>query len=1087
VGGLRSVVRSCGLRWLTAGLVVVSLAAFALAGSGAKAATVCRGSCVDLSVSVSDGVAAVVPGGAAIYLVTVRNAGPSSINSLSLTDTTPPAFRNVVYAPASGSYKASTHLWSGLSLGSGRSTTMLVAGTTDPAATGTFVNSLTVAPPAGTTETSAANNTATDTDTLTGLADLSVGLSDGVTSLVAGRSTVYTVTVRNNGLSTVSSLLLTDTAPSSLTGLAFTPASGSYSATTHLWSALTLAAGQSVTMTVTGTVAPTATGSLLNTATVAPPAGVIDPISGNNSTSDTDKLTAQADLSIINSDGATTAAPGSPTTYTVVVSDPGPSTATGATVSDTLPAGVSSDTWTGPNGTSGTGNLHATVTVPAGGTASYTIHAAVSATATGSLVDTATVTAPAGLTDPNSANNGATDTDTLVPQTDLSVSNSDGVTSLVPGSTTSYTIVVANHGPLTATGAVVADNPPPAVTADSWSGTNGTSGSGPIHATVTLAAGNSVTYTLVATVDPAANGSLIDTATVNAPAGLSDPNPANNTAADSDSLTPTGDLQISNSDGTTTSVSAGGSTSYSVAVTNTGPSTVAGATVANPIPAGVDSFSWTGSDGSSGAGAIDTTVTLAPAATITYTVSAAVDSSATGSINDTATVTAPAGFADPNPANNSETDSDTVTPAGITVTGRVKLGDLYLCNLSSLTREGNDGANVPLDVSDMEGHTVRELLPIVEQKLGGGAITDSFADLDALTTDAEIAFENGVPLSFFADGHLSTRQDCTPVNWQPNQIISYGQADFVPSIGGPEPSGVLDYLFENLFAGPTVFELVVGDTADPGGYTLSFASPGDITNFFPTGGPPGALTDTFFDPDSHEVDQTAGVFGGDVVALALDVAFSDSYAPRTCSPPGSANSNGAIMGIPCAWGLDDMLTFGQFAWSGNPLSLLDSFGTVEKNGLLVGDPAGNHIELTDSDAVRGFLPTGGPTAALSGSFQDPTHNQTGTGGVFGGDVVGLQLDVDYADAGLLPRNAGLNFAGLTLCNVPGFPELTGKTVSQVLTIANTVLAGESTVYTAAEFDPLTSNLETAFADTLPQPTASYLYNGSCPNSGTEAP
>ena len=77
------------------------------------------------------------------------------------------------------------------------------------------------------------------------------------------------------------------------------------------------------------------------------------------------------------------------------------------------------------------------------------------------------------------------------------------------------------------------------------------------------------------------------------------------------------------------------------------------------------------------------------------------------------------------------TDTDTVTPAAIIVTGRVKLGDLFLCNLSDLT----DYNGNPLDMSDMDGLTVRQFLALAERKLGGGSIgsTDSFAGIDQLT------------------------------------------------------------------------------------------------------------------------------------------------------------------------------------------------------------------------------------------------------------------------------------------------------------------------------------------------------------------
>jgi hypothetical protein len=50
-----------------------------------------------------------------------------------------------------------------------------------------------------------------------------------------------------------------------------------------------------------------------------------------------------------------------------------------------------------------------------GGTVRFTVNATVRATASGNLVNTATVAVPAGYTDPATGNNSATDTDTIVP------------------------------------------------------------------------------------------------------------------------------------------------------------------------------------------------------------------------------------------------------------------------------------------------------------------------------------------------------------------------------------------------------------------------------------------------------------------------------------------------------------------------------------------------------------------------------------------------------------------------------------------------------------------------------------------------
>ncbi|HXN83419.1 MAG TPA: OmpA family protein, partial [Myxococcales bacterium] len=97
--------------------------------------------------------------------------------------------------------------------------------------------------------------------------------------------------------------------------------------------------------------------------------------------------------------------------------------ATGATVTDALPAQITGATWTcsatfgGSCGAaSGSGNLSTTANLPAGAVATYTITASVIAgSGTGRVTNVAQVAAPAGITDPDTTNNRAADTDDLGP------------------------------------------------------------------------------------------------------------------------------------------------------------------------------------------------------------------------------------------------------------------------------------------------------------------------------------------------------------------------------------------------------------------------------------------------------------------------------------------------------------------------------------------------------------------------------------------------------------------------------------------------------------------------------------------------
>ena len=121
----------------------------------------------DLQVTKTDGTATVVPGTLDTYTITVTNNGPDTVGSLTLTDPLPAGAQNATFGtPSQGSYDPGTGVWSGLTLASGGSVSMTLGVTINPSATGSFSNTVTVAPPAGVTDTNPANNSATDTDVI---------------------------------------------------------------------------------------------------------------------------------------------------------------------------------------------------------------------------------------------------------------------------------------------------------------------------------------------------------------------------------------------------------------------------------------------------------------------------------------------------------------------------------------------------------------------------------------------------------------------------------------------------------------------------------------------------------------------------------------------------------------------------------------------------------------------------------------------------------------------------------------------------------------------------------------------------------
>ena len=623
----------------------------------------------DLSIAKTDAATTEVPGTNVTYTITVTNGGPSTVTGATVSDVLP-AGTTFVSATGGATYDLGTntvHFTTG-TLASGDTTSFQLTLAIDPALTGSLSNTATVSPPSGVTDPNGGNNNATDSDTLTPEADLSITKSDGVASAVPGTNAAYTITVTNNGPSAVTGATVSDVLPA---GATFVSATGgaTYDAGTNTvhFTTGTLAVGGTTSFQLTLALDPSLTGMFSNTATVSPPSGVTDPNGGNNSATDSDTLTPQADLSIAKSDGTTSAVPGTTTTYTITVTNNGPSTVTGAAVGDVLPVGTTFVSATGgATYDAGTNTVHFTAgTLATGGTTSFQLTLAIDATATGTLSNTATVSPPAGVTDPTGGNDSATDIDTLTPQADLSISKSDGSTSEVPGTNTTYTITVTNLGPSTVTGATVSDVLPAGTTF--VSATNGATydaDTNTVHFTTgTLATGDSSSFQLTLAINPALAGTLSNTASVTPPAGVTDPTGGNNSATDTDILTPRADLSITKTDGQTT-VAPGTNRTYTITVTNNGPSTVTGAVVSDLLPAGTTFVSATnGATYDAGTNTVRfNTGTMATGGTSSFQLTLAIDAALSGPLANTATVAPPAGVFDPVSGNNSSTDTGAPAP-----------------------------------------------------------------------------------------------------------------------------------------------------------------------------------------------------------------------------------------------------------------------------------------------------------------------------------------------------------------------------------------------------------------------------------------
>src|SRR6266436_9958402 len=115
--------------------------------------------------------------------------------------------------------------------------------------------------------------------------------------------------------------------------------------------------------------------------------------------------------------------------------------------------------------------------------------------------------------------------------------------------------------------------------------------------------------------------------------------------------------------------------------------------------------------------------------------------------------------------------------------------------------------------------------------------------------------------------------------------------------------------------------------------------------------------------------------------------------------------------------------------------------------MVVGSASRFVMVFTDAGSVLAYMPSIGPFAPLNSSVVNPIS--TASGG-FGGEVLGLELNVDFSDAGLLPGSSGIRFGDLILENFNPESSFNDLTVRQFLGDVNSLLSGGSSVFTIAD-------------------------------------
>ncbi len=299
----------------------------------------------DVGVSKSVNINPVLPGDTVIYTIDVSNFGPADAENVVLTDVVPSSITGVefstdggiTFSPWTGSYPIGILL-------NGETRTILIRGTVSSTATGTITNTADVT--STTPDPNPSNNTSIvviEVNEVTPVADVAVSKSVNVNPVIPGGDIVaYTINVSNFGPADAQNVVLTDIIPPEIVGAEFSIDGGvTFSPWTGSYGIGTLLNGETRIILIRGTVSPSATGIIINTADVI--STTLDPnISNNISTVviEVSQIPPSADVGVFKSVNVNPVIPGDIVVYTIDVSNFGPSDAENVVLTDIIPPGI---------------------------------------------------------------------------------------------------------------------------------------------------------------------------------------------------------------------------------------------------------------------------------------------------------------------------------------------------------------------------------------------------------------------------------------------------------------------------------------------------------------------------------------------------------------------------------------------------------------------------------------------------------------------------------------------------------------------------------------------------------------------------
>lgn len=785
------------------------------------------------------------------FTISVQNAGPAAATGVRVSEPLASGLSFVSAAPSQGSYDPATGLWLvGRVAASGSATLSLVATVTGVGAITNVAEliALDQFDPDSTPNNGAAGEDDRASVTLAGQSvDLSVSKTVDNGSPNVGNSIAYTVTVRNAGPSNATGVVIADPLPAGVTFQQALASVGSYDAASGRWTIGTVIAGGAVTLTLRVRV-DVAT-PVTNTASVA---AVDQPDS--NPGNDRDSVTVpqqSADVSLGKTVDTATPNVGGLATFTLVVDNAGPNSATNLRVVDPLPQGLEFVAATPSQGSfaSATGTW-SVGTLASGARATLALQTRV--TRAGPITNVAEIS-DLDQRDPDATpGNGVPGEDDratvdLVGQSaDLSMAKAADRPQPLIGQNVIYTLTVSNAGPTAAADVRVEDALPPQVTfVSATTATGSYDPAAGLWTIGTLASGARAELRITVTyVGP---GQAVNTATVRS--STPDPDLAGNTATVT-VPTQTADLSLIKTLLNTTP-RIGETITFNVIVRNDGPADATGVRVSDRLAPTLQLLSATASAGAySGDTGIWSIGTLASGASAALQIEARVLAAGAGS--NTAEITAADQF-DPNSTPNNgvpgENDRASVswTASGASLAGTVYIdvdndgsldaGEPGIAGVAvTLTGVDRNGTRIERNaVTDAsgnyrftdlagagpQGYTVTQVQP--GGFVSGATSIGTAGGTAAVNTVSSVALGLGVTATGYNFGELGSTLSGSV--WLDSQADRQRDSS---------ERGLENWIVELLDAGGAVVRTVRTDTSGrysveglaPGSYQLRFREPG---------------------------------------------------------------------------------------------------------------------------------------------------------------------------------------------------------------------------------------------------------------------